>query len=154
MFWVLNFSIFFVAVLLENSQLSLELSQTGMSIARSNALMDSVSYIIQMASLMHLHPFQDSQNYLEPTGFQWSLGSFQKMMCASSILSWRNFQIFSSQLKKWLETSDFLTEVDDLCTWRTKSPRKLCTFWLGQKASARSLWQMRLGKATGRACRQ
>lgn len=34
-------------------------------------------------------------------------------------------QVFDSELLDLLRRS-----VDDLCTWRTKSPRKLCTFWL------------------------
>lgn len=127
---------------LENSHLSLQLSQTGMwmPIARSNDFWWIPTWYLLSQTLgrgsawMHLHPFQDCQNQSEPIYlFNDHLESPFKRWCASSILSWRICEIFSS---------DFLTEVDDLCTWRTKSPRKLCTFWLGQKATARSLWPM------------
>ena len=32
-----------------------------------------------------------------------------------------------------------LLQVDDLCTWRTKSPRKLCTFWLPRNVRPKKL---------------
>lgn len=75
---------------LENSHLSLQLSQTGMwmSIARSNDFWWIPTWYLLSQTLgrgsawMHLHPFQDSQNQSEPIFVQWSLGkSFQKMMC-------------------------------------------------------------------------
>eukprot|EP00435_Cladocopium_sp_Y103_P071038 s839_g36.t1 len=42
-------------------------------------------------------------------------------------------EVFESELLNLLRRS-----VDDLCTWRTKSPRKLCTFWLSRSAKPKT----------------
>jgi hypothetical protein len=43
------------------------------------------------------------------------------------------------RLHPMFHAAPHLLQVDDLCTWRTKSPRKLCTFWLPRNVRPKKL---------------